>query len=103
MRQVNKGPPIWLEDKHGYPLPEGETHVCAVWYMSGGIEVPAKLENVSRIEGLAQGFPGLCAELRAKALAGAEGGHTFIFSVGRHFLIFCVHMRAASPPAVQGG
>lgn len=47
--QVNKGPPIWLEDKHGYPIPEGDTHVSAVWYMSSGTELPAKLENVSEL------------------------------------------------------
>jgi uncharacterized protein (DUF885 family) len=42
---VTKGPPIWLEDKHGYPLPEGDSHVSAIWYMSSGSEIPAKLEN----------------------------------------------------------
>eukprot|EP00802_Teleaulax_amphioxeia_P021317 Tamp_21666.p2 GENE.Tamp_21666~~Tamp_21666.p2 ORF type:complete len:162 (+),score=45.28 Tamp_21666:40-486(+) len=44
-RLVNKGPPQWLEDKHGFPLPDGDTHVSAVWYMSSGTEVPAKLEG----------------------------------------------------------
>jgi hypothetical protein len=36
---VIKGPPQWLEDKHGYPLPDGDTHVSAVWYMSSDTEV----------------------------------------------------------------
>ena len=33
-RLVLKGPPIWLDDKHGYPIPDGDSHVSAVWYMS---------------------------------------------------------------------
>ena len=36
-RLVLKGPPIWLEDKHGYPIPDGDTHVSALWYMSSGV------------------------------------------------------------------
>ena len=36
-RLVLKGPPIWLEDKHGYPIPGGDTHVSALWYMSSGV------------------------------------------------------------------
>ena len=44
-RLVTKGPPIWLEDKIAYPLPEGDSHVSAIWYMSSGSEIPAKLEN----------------------------------------------------------
>mmetsp|Transcript_19750 Transcript_19750/g.31631 ORF Transcript_19750/g.31631 Transcript_19750/m.31631 type:complete len:169 (-) Transcript_19750:214-720(-) len=44
-RIVTKGPPMWLEDKHGYPVPEGDTHISAVWYMSSGTETSAKIEG----------------------------------------------------------
>jgi hypothetical protein len=102
MQQVNKGPPIWLEDKHGYPLPEGETHVCAVWYMSSGTEVPAKLENVSHVEGLAQ-IALACAPACVPRLLQVVCGVTHSLPVGRHFLSLCAHVRFAAHLTVQGG
>ncbi|KDO27291.1 hypothetical protein SPRG_07541 [Saprolegnia parasitica CBS 223.65] len=43
-RLLAKGPPIWLEDKYGFPLPEnGDTHLIALWFLSTGEERSAKL------------------------------------------------------------
>ncbi|RLN32473.1 hypothetical protein BBJ28_00007837 [Nothophytophthora sp. Chile5] len=44
-RLLAKGPPVWLEDKYALPLPEGETHVCCVWYAKNGEEESAKLHG----------------------------------------------------------
>ena len=39
------GPPIWISDRHGLPLPEGDTHVSKLWYMNEDLEVSAQLKN----------------------------------------------------------
>ncbi|KAE9034673.1 hypothetical protein PR001_g9636 [Phytophthora rubi] len=44
-RLVAKGPPIWLEDKHALPLPEGDTHIVQVWLAKDGQERSAKLDG----------------------------------------------------------
>ena len=33
-RLMERGPPVWVTDKHACPLEEGETHVCKLWFMS---------------------------------------------------------------------
>ena len=42
-RRLAKGPPVWLEDKHGMPVNEADTHICRVWLASDGNEYSAKL------------------------------------------------------------
>jgi hypothetical protein len=42
-RRLAKGPPVWLEDKHGMPVHEDDTHICRVWLASDGNEYSAKL------------------------------------------------------------
>lgn len=46
-RRLAKGPPIWLEDKHGLPLPDEDTHVCRIWMAVDGeySEYSAKLRG----------------------------------------------------------
>ncbi|KAL7688526.1 hypothetical protein Plhal304r1_c019g0069271 [Plasmopara halstedii] len=44
-RLVAKGPPIWLEDKHAMPLPEGDTHIIQVWFARDNVERSAKLDG----------------------------------------------------------
>jgi hypothetical protein len=33
---MEKGPPIWLSDPHGLPLPEGDSHADMLWFSSDG-------------------------------------------------------------------
>lgn len=42
-RLVARGPPVWLEDKHALPLPEGDDHIAQVWFAKDGLERSAKL------------------------------------------------------------
>ena len=42
-RRLAKGPPIWVEDKHGLPIPEDDTHICRIWLAEDGHEYSAKL------------------------------------------------------------
>ncbi|KAG9413576.1 hypothetical protein AC1031_012800 [Aphanomyces cochlioides] len=43
-RLLAKGPPVWIEDKYGFPLPEnGDTHIVALWFSSTKEERSAKL------------------------------------------------------------
>ena len=44
-RLLKDGPPIWLEDKHAMPLPEGDTHIVQVWFLSDNQERSAKLDG----------------------------------------------------------
>ena len=44
-RLLATGPPTFVEDKHAMPLPEGDTHVIKLWYMSDGQERSAKLDG----------------------------------------------------------
>jgi hypothetical protein len=49
-RLLAVGPPIYLHDQHALPLPDGETHICAVWFAGdGGTVRSAKL--VGAVEG----------------------------------------------------
>ncbi|CAI5743079.1 unnamed protein product [Peronospora destructor] len=51
-RLVAKGPPIWLEDKHALPLPDGDTHITHVWFAKDDEERSAKLDGA--VEGKAR-------------------------------------------------
>lgn len=42
-RRLAKGPPVWVEDKHGLPIPEDDTHICRIWLAEDGKEYSAKL------------------------------------------------------------
>jgi hypothetical protein len=42
-RLLAAGPPIYVSDKMGFPLLEGDTHVMHLWYASDNQERPAKL------------------------------------------------------------
>ena len=45
-RLLKTGPPIWISDKHGFPLPDnGDTHVCRLWFASDQQERTAMLEG----------------------------------------------------------
>jgi hypothetical protein len=44
-RLLSVGPPIYLEDHHAMPLPDGETHICAVWFANDNIERSSKLDG----------------------------------------------------------
>jgi hypothetical protein len=46
-RRLGKGPPEFLEDKHALPIPEGDTHICKVWYASDGKEKSAILQGAA--------------------------------------------------------
>lgn len=50
LRRLTKGPPIYIEDKHAMPLPEGETHICALWFSDN----PSKEES-SKLKGAYEG------------------------------------------------
>ena len=49
-RRLGKGPPVFLEDKHALPVPEGDTHICQVWFQSDGVERSAKLKGAKEGE-----------------------------------------------------
>ncbi|POM73225.1 hypothetical protein PHPALM_9941 [Phytophthora palmivora] len=51
-RLVAKGPPIWLEDKHALPVPDGDTHITNVWFAKDNEERSAKLDGA--VEGEAR-------------------------------------------------
>ncbi|KAL4093797.1 hypothetical protein PRIC1_011227 [Phytophthora ramorum] len=51
-RLVAKGPPVWLEDKHALPVPEGDTHITKVWFAKDEEERSAKLDGA--VEGQAR-------------------------------------------------
>ncbi|KAG7358261.1 hypothetical protein IV203_014848 [Nitzschia inconspicua] len=44
-RLLTVGPPIYIEDKHAMPLPEGESHICTVWFAGDDTERSAKLDG----------------------------------------------------------
>lgn len=45
-RLLDKGPPIYISDKHALPLPEnGDTHICKLWFSSDDAERSAVLEG----------------------------------------------------------
>ena len=44
-RLLKSGPPIYVSDKHAFPLDENDTHVCRLWFASDGQERSAKLRG----------------------------------------------------------
>uniref|UniRef100_A0A7S1XY23 Uncharacterized protein n=1 Tax=Phaeomonas parva TaxID=124430 RepID=A0A7S1XY23_9STRA len=44
-RLLEAGPPEYVSDKHGLPMPEGDTHIETLWYASDGEERSARLEG----------------------------------------------------------
>ena len=45
-RLLKTGPPIYISDKHAFPLfEENDTHVCRLWFASDGQERSAKLRG----------------------------------------------------------
>ena len=44
-RRLGKGPPVWIEDKHALPLPDGDGHIERLWFASDGLEYSAKLDG----------------------------------------------------------
>ncbi len=44
-RLLKTGPPIYVSDKHAFPLEENDTHVCRLWFASDGWERSAKLRG----------------------------------------------------------
>ena len=42
-RLLAKGPPEYVSDKHMLPVPEGDTHVCRLWFASDNKERSAAL------------------------------------------------------------
>merc|ERR1712127_1155123 len=46
-RLLEPGPPIYISDKHGFPLSEddGDLYVTKLWYVSDGKERSAKLKG----------------------------------------------------------
>ena len=48
-RRLAKGPPVWVEDKHALPIPEGDTHVCRIWLAEDGKEYSAKLKGCKEV------------------------------------------------------
>ncbi len=51
-RLIEIGPPIWISDRHGLPLPQDDTHICSLWFMNGNVYKSGKLEGA--LEGLAR-------------------------------------------------
>lgn len=44
-RLLENGPPIYIADKHGLPLDDGDEYVINLWYASDGEERSAKLRG----------------------------------------------------------
>ena len=45
-RLLKRGPPIYVSDKHAFPLAEeNDTHVCKLWFALDGKERSAKLKG----------------------------------------------------------
>jgi hypothetical protein len=44
-RLLEKGPPIYISDEHGFVLDDGEEYVMKLWFASDGKERSAKLKN----------------------------------------------------------
>eukprot|EP00558_Chaetoceros_sp_UNC1202_P012001 CAMPEP_0197251346 /NCGR_PEP_ID=MMETSP1429-20130617/56829_1 /TAXON_ID=49237 /ORGANISM="Chaetoceros sp., Strain UNC1202" /LENGTH=130 /DNA_ID=CAMNT_0042713397 /DNA_START=133 /DNA_END=525 /DNA_ORIENTATION=+ len=49
-RLLEKGPPVYISDKHGFPLEDDEEHVIKLWFASSGDEVSAKLKGAKEGE-----------------------------------------------------
>ena len=44
-RRLGVGPPVYIADKHAMPVPDGDTHICQLWFQSDGVERSAKLKG----------------------------------------------------------
>lgn len=44
-RLLQAGPPIYVSDKHGFPLEDHDTHVCRLWFAVDGKERTSKLKG----------------------------------------------------------
>ena len=44
-RLLDLGPPIWISDIHGLPIPKGDTNISKLWYMKNNLETTARLNN----------------------------------------------------------
>lgn len=44
-RLLKTGPPIYISDKHGFPLEENDSHVSKLWFASDGNERSGKLKG----------------------------------------------------------
>lgn len=44
-RLLASGPPIFVSDVHGLPLPDGDTHISRLWFASDGTECSALLDG----------------------------------------------------------
>ena len=44
-RLLKNGPPIYVSDKHAFPLDENDTHVCKLWFAMDRKERSAKLRG----------------------------------------------------------
>mmetsp|Transcript_27422 Transcript_27422/g.56157 ORF Transcript_27422/g.56157 Transcript_27422/m.56157 type:complete len:162 (+) Transcript_27422:147-632(+) len=74
-RLVIKGPPLYLADPHGLPIPEDDTHIGAVWYCNGNRTESAKLQGA--LEGKAreelwEGQKAVLASMEAAETAATE-------------------------------
>ncbi len=45
-RLVNKGPPMYISDPHGLPIPEGDSHIAKIWFANEDTEVAALLKVI---------------------------------------------------------
>ena len=41
---LNFRPPMYINDAHGLPIPEGDTHIEKLWFSDDGSEVSAFLQ-----------------------------------------------------------
>ena len=71
-RLLTSGPPIYVQDKHALPIPEGDTHIIKIWYMQDDAEVEAKLDGA--LEGDAR--QQLWDELKLLLVEDDEGNDT---------------------------
>ena len=66
---AERGPPMWIQDSSGFPLPEGQTHVDRLWFMGDGggrsAAAPAALDGAP----MDPGTRGRLAELHRQVYA----------------------------------
>jgi hypothetical protein len=67
-RLVTKGPPMYINDAHGMPLPEGDTHIAQLWFADDDSEISAFLKVRMKTAAL------LVSEVDEAFLAGCTTG-----------------------------
>ena len=67
-RRLDKGPPVWVEDKHALPCPEEDTHIERIWLADTGKEYSAKLKDCVEVCALFL-LPAFCLRLRMQTIA----------------------------------